>query len=452
MKVPHLIRRLLAASTVAVALTIALPGTAAADFHINGAVLREAPAPPLENAYVRLYEETAQGPLERAWDKTDATGSYALNVAADIGTGAYTVRIVRPGFTTTTRAYAAGWYAWNPVMDPDPQPTERLADSDRYSTAVQVARERFTSPSDPTRWWGVDTVVIASGEDRAAADPLASAGLCAAYGETPLLLVSRTSVPSSVKRAIAEINGTYHTTRVIVVGGPASVPDARLAEIVAAAPHDVIVDRIITTGDRFDLAAAIYRRIAEVRGIPNYVVLVANGADPDKFFDALALSTVAASKAYPILLVNEDSIPAATRNVLGQGSSVAVATIGGGPATVSDNVMAQLEERYGVTWVSRWSGADRYRTTQAIADKAIANGLLDADLVGVAAKLPDALTGGATIGQSKGALLITNGESLTYSTGNWLGTHRASIDKCYVIGGTKSVTPGVQSAITSRLQ
>ena len=49
-------------------------------------------------------------------------------------------------------------------------------------------------------------------------------------------------------------------------------------------------------------------------------------------------------------------------------------------------------------------------------------------------------------------LLITNGESLTSSTGNWLGAHKANIDKNYVIGGPVSVTPDVMTQIEARLQ
>ncbi|TLM79415.1 MAG: hypothetical protein FDZ75_08860, partial [Actinobacteria bacterium] len=58
----------------------------------------------------------------------------------------------------------------------------RLDGENRYSTAVEIAKEGFPG------WEGVDTVVIASGDDRAAADPLAASGLCWLY-DAPLLLV-----------------------------------------------------------------------------------------------------------------------------------------------------------------------------------------------------------------------------------------------------------------------
>ena len=447
------------ARTLALALAMALgfvmasPGLAFGAGTISGTVREAGTSNPVWRARIGLYEKTATGLIQVGGKMSNSGGAYSAMTAADANTGLYVARTGRPGYITLDRTSALpiiGATVYDPVLQPDPLLTERTSADDRYSTAVSVARERFTSPQNPKGWWGVDTIVIASGEDRAAADPLASAALCGAYGDTPLFLVSSTMVPSSVKQAVAEISATYgQPIRVVVVGGPASVPNARLTEIANAASYGVIPDRLIATGDRFDLAAAIAERIAAVRGVREEA-FIANGADPDKFFDALALSTAAASADIPILLVTENSIPAATRNALDQLGGSKDIFIGGGPATVSNSLMSQLDQQYGT--VERWSGSDRYRTAQVIADKSIANGLLADDLVGVAAKLPDALAGGATIGQSGGVLLLTNGETLTASTGSWLTGHKAAIDKCYVIGGPVSVTDGVKSSINSKLQ
>ncbi len=52
----------------------------------------------------------------------------------------------------------------------------------------------------------------------------------------------------------------------------------------------------------------------------------------------------------------------------------------------------------------------------------------------------------------RGPLLITQGDTLTSSTGSWLSSNKNEIAKCYVFGGEKSVTPAVKSAIEARLQ
>ena len=440
---------------LAFAMVIALPGIAVATGSLGGRITVSGAVSGISGARILAYEATSEKNFEtRAIGmSTSPFGEYGPTGVTDFGLGTYSVRVIRPGYVTlddtsgfaigpgTTRDYA---------LKTDPILTERVADTDRFSTAVKVARERFTSPQNPQGWFGVDRIIIASGEDYAAADPLAAAGLCGAYGEVPLFLVGKNSVPASVRQAVKEISANNYTTIVTIVGGPNSVPDARFTELQSVAPFDLKKDRIISSGDRFDLAAAIAQRVSASTLGGARTALVANGGDPEKFFDALALSTVAGAKGYPILLVNENSVPSATLSALDQLGGGKDIFIGGGPATVSNGVMQTLDARYGT--VERWSGQDRYKTAIAVADSAIAKGFLREDLVGVAAKLPDALTGGATVGQTKGALLITDGQSLTGSTGSWLAGHKGTIDKCYVIGGPASVTNGVKDAVNSKLQ
>ncbi len=447
-------RHALMTMLIAVAMVVLAPGVAAA-LTISGNVYGSGPS--IAGARVEATLDTFEGPELRAVGYSDGAGNYSLS---GLSAGTYRLRAFRPGYLNTqTDAFAisAPVTPRNIDMTPDPLLTERLADRDRYSTAVKVARERYTLPSSPTDWRGVMYVVIASGEDRAAADPLAAAGLCGAY-DAPLLLVNSEGASSQVKTALAEMaDGTpygYSLIRVIVVGGPVSVPDSVFNELKTYVEANtsggtLLKDRIVTSGDRYDLAAAIARRMKTKSGGDPAWALVANGADPEKFFDPLALSTVSASKDYPILLVREDDVPGATRSVLGELGNPDV-VVGGGPATVSNSVVGTLDTQVGT--VERWSGSDRYLTATTIADKAIGKGWLTDDLVGVAAKLPDALSGGATIGQLRGVLVITNGQTLTPATGNWLMGHKAGADKCYVIGGEASVSPGVMSSINAKLQ
>ena len=325
--------------------------------------------------------------------------------------------------------------------------TERLASADRYTTAVDIATEAHDIAETGT-WPGVSDIVLASGEDRAAADPLSAAGLCWAH-DAPLFLVSAGKVPREVKQKVAQIAEQNGRVTVHIVGGPVSVPDARYNELKAYVEQyssgTLAKDRLRTTGNRYDMAATVARRVKTANGgVTPDVVLVANGADPTKFFDALALSPIAASQGFPILLVEYDKIPSATRQTINSfaGSGVIV---GGGPATVSDDVRGQLG-------ADRWAGDSRYTTAIAIADRAVGEGWLRRDTVGVSAKLPDALTGGATLGQAKGCLLITQSDKLQSNTGAWLGAHKDEVNACYVFGGTKSVTPAVMSAIDSKLK
>jgi hypothetical protein len=334
---------------------------------------------------------------------------------------------------------------------------ERVAGQSRYSTAVAVARRGFDTFGDK-RWQGVKYVVIASGEDRATADPLAAAGLCWAY-DAPLFLVSSTSVPSEVKQAVNEIVAANGPTKVLIVGGPVSVPDKRFAELDAAVSGTLTRERILSTGSRFDLAAAIARRVMLVASLDPAkdtppAALIANGADPAKFFDALALSPISAQEGCPILLVSANSIPTATSDAL-RDLSFTRAIVGGGPLTVDYTVYGQIQ---GILdgaggHAQRWYGQSRYTTAIAIAEKAVdQEGWLRFHSIAVAAKLPDALAGGAAVGHRGGVLVLTRGDSLTPETTAFLERHDTENHwACWALGGKLSVTETVRTKMVDAL-
>ena len=83
-------------------------------------------------------------------------------------TGWYYVRVRR-----AVTSGAGGYYLYGVAEWPAPRAStdiERLWGSDRYTTAVTIAEENFPG------WRNVNHVVIASGEDRAAADPPLGSG------------------------------------------------------------------------------------------------------------------------------------------------------------------------------------------------------------------------------------------------------------------------------------
>jgi putative cell wall-binding protein len=316
----------------------------------------------------------------------------------------------------------------------------RLAARTRFSTAVEIAKVAYPGPA------GRIDIIIASGDDRAAADPLAASGLCWAY-DAPMMLVSAARTPDEVKAAVAGAAAANGTVTLRVVGGPVSVPDARLAELVAAGggPAKVKIDRIRSTGSRYDLAAAIAARMKAVRGaeMPP-VALIANGADPNTFFDALALSPIATGKGAPILLVTADTVPAATAASLNALKPTTI-IVGGGPNTVRESVRASL----GAT---RWSGRTRYDTAIAIANGAVGKGWLNRKTIGIAAKLPDALTGGTLAGVRGGVMVLTDGTTLTPATQSWLATYKAQIAAVYVFGGPLSISDAVVNQIRNAIK
>lgn len=313
---------------------------------------------------------------------------------------------------------------------------QRLGGPTRFDTAVSIAAAGWPG------WSGITHVIVASGENRAFSDPLAAGSLCWAY-DAPLLLVRGADVPqvtASALRAIVAANGAV---KVVVVGGTVAVSSSALAQL-----HDIVgsdnVERLVTGGDRYDLAAAIAARVRAVaaetgRDIPPGV-LVANGTNDAGFVDALALSAVSARTGIPILLVSRDQIPDATRAALRSltGSEVIVA---GSSAVVSGATYSAL----GAT--ARWAGPNRYATAVEIAKSARVRGWLDGTSVGIAAAVPDALTGATYAGRSGAPLLYSISHTLGQPVAAYLASVGPALTQANIFGSAKVVSAAVEQQL-----
>jgi hypothetical protein len=239
----------------------------------------------------------------------------------------------------------------------------------------------------------------------------------------------------------------------------------------------LIKNRILASGSRYDLAAKIAQIVMQAdvapwKDHPPPAVLVANGADPAKFFDALALSPISAAKGCPIILTSATSLPAVSANAI-KSLGFDYAIIGGGPLTVSNGVKSEVQRAVndaGGT-VERWYGLNRYTTAIAIAERAKVKGWLSFLKIGVAAKLPDALSGGAAVGRRAGVMVLTKGDALTPETAAFLekwDTHNngpsenlnpgdldwespSMLGSTYVLGGKLSITDAVQTKMIDAL-
>jgi hypothetical protein len=292
----------------------------------------------------------------------------------------------------------------------------------------------------------VSDVIIASGEDRAAADPLAASGLSWAYHGAPLLLVSSTSSPAAVRTALTQIRTASGAPITLhIVGGTGSIPAARVAELVASAGPGSTAERVLATGTRFDLAAAIAARMKAQRpGDFPARALIANGADANTFFDALSLAPISAATGAPVLLVTRTSVPAATSNALTT-LGLSERWIAGGTGTVSEGVSSALG--LGVGSPNRLAGATRYDTSVAIANKAVSAGWLSAVNSAFVGAVPDAMAGGAALGHRGGVVLASSRTALPAASATFLSAHKATLDMPWVLGGTGTLTDDVRRGI-----
>ncbi|MFE4951728.1 cell wall-binding repeat-containing protein [Leifsonia sp. NPDC056665] len=180
---------------------------------------------------------------------------------------------------------------------------EREAGPDRYATAAAIDSAAFPS---------ADTVYVATGTGFP--DAL-SASAAAGSGHDPVLLVDgRDNTVDPAGRALLT---RLHPNHIVVVGGPAAVSDALLADLGTIAPATRIGG-----ADRFAVAAAVAAAV-----FPDAkTAFFANGLT---FPDALAGSVWAAREHAPLLTVGQNCVPASTATSLMNAGTSTIHLLGG---------------------------------------------------------------------------------------------------------------------------
>ncbi|WP_309065066.1 cell wall-binding repeat-containing protein [Microbacterium sp.] len=196
----------------------------------------------------------------------------------------------------------------------------RIDGLNRYDTAAQIS----------DLWESADTVFLASGTTY----PDALAGAAAAgFNESPVLLTSRDALPAETADALA-----YHApSRIVVLGGTGSVSATVANQAKTAAGTNPTVQRLAGP-DRYQTAVEISKATFTTPRVP--VIYVASGAG---FADALAGAAAAGYRGGPVLLSAQGSASAAVLAEIERLDPVRVIVLGG-PAAVSDTVVAQIAE------------------------------------------------------------------------------------------------------------
>lgn len=318
------------------------------------------------------------------------------------------------------------------------RPVIRVSGGDRYGTAAALARKGW-DPTGKLVWTGVKHVIVANGEPGKEPDPLTAAGLAGVY-DAPVLTIQAGIVPAVTKTVITEIAKKNPGVQVHIVGGTTVVPEARWNDISRIPGVSQVPDRIAGR-DRYVTSAAIANRMITVSAKTstpiNGVILIA-ADDPAAFYDALAAAPIAYARTMPMLSVQRSSVPPSVAEVLrssalagklryAASSTTYIGTVPAGTATR----MATSSNRYlAATQIAKFAAVDR--TWTGVQQTALA------------AKLPDALTGGAFLGRVGGIMLFTEPTDAVQTTSrDFIGVRRFSVNTGWVIGGT-SVIPDTQ--------
>lgn len=260
------------------------------------------------------------------------------------------------GFVPTDPAAAA--YGADPRDLSDVEiPVDRLAGQDRLATAIRVSREVHES---------ADLVLLARGD--AYPDALASSALAGLH-RVPVLLTSRDDVPSAVLEELQRLD----TTKVLLLGGEGALGRGVVSDLRGAG---FTVDRV-AGASRFETATRVADLVLSMRanGVepqvpgPTGEVVLVEGSNPDPgrgWPDAVSAGQLAAASGAPVLLTEAGRLPEATRSWL-QATRPERVTVVGGAVAVSPEVVSEVDRIAGT--VRRIAGADRYATSEAVADE-----------------------------------------------------------------------------------
>ncbi|WP_161958461.1 cell wall-binding repeat-containing protein [Ornithinimicrobium cavernae] len=289
---------------------------------------------------------------------------------------------------------------------------DRLAGENRYATAAHVAK----------KWTGtVDRVYVVSGHNFP--DSLV-AGARAGVFDAPVLLTKGDHLPSETVRELDRLS----PTRITVIGGTSSVSDGVLKDLRAFAGSEG-VERVVGA-DRYATSAKIAARYK-----PGHDrVFLASG---ETFPDALSAAAVAGTQQHPLMLTRQGRLPASVAAQLERLAPDEVVIVGGRSA-ISDAVAAEAASRAGGEY-RRVSGADRYRTSAAVAKEFSPD--LTPGYVASGDHYADALVVSGLAGRHKVPVVLTRSDHL--AEGSIEALAHLDPDRIFVAGGPAAVSDGV---------
>lgn len=292
----------------------------------------------------------------------------------------------------------------------------RVSGANRYELAARAAL--LSRPA------GAPVVYVAAGANFP--DAL-SAGPAVMAAGGALLLVPPDVVPTAVLDTLQLLG----PSRVVVVGGPLSVPDAVVSQLASVVPGASFTR--VAGADRY----AVSRAIA-AQAFPGGAAtsLVATGAS---FPDALSAGAPAGTLGAPVVLVNGalPSVDLPTWSALRSLGTSSIVVVGG-PASVPPSLEGELA---GIAPVTRIAGVDRYAASVAINDALLA----DFGTVYLATGLtfPDALAGGVLAGTQRHPLYLVPGTCVPNAVLQRLSDRGTT--RVVLLGGPLSLTPAVES-------
>lgn len=317
----------------------------------------------------------------------------------------------------------------------------RLSGATKYHTAVEIAKAQF--PDGLTAKDGFKNVVVA--EVDTFADAL-TAGVVAFEYNAPLLMVAKNEVPD----VVADYIKSVEANRVIIVGGPNTItPDTaqKLDDI------DGVSVKRISGDNRFGTAVEVGEAL---RGLvkanksrpafdlgydTNQAVFLANA---HTFADALTATVPAAYYGIPILLTHQDKLAPETIAALADWDIEKVFIVGG-PNSVSEAVVRELDELGKGYTVERYSGANRQLTSMEIGKEYFADSTKAFFANGTA--FADALAGAPYAARVGAPILLVEKDTVSDAVKQYIKDR--NITEGTIFGGPNMVSSAVRDILAN---
>ncbi|MDQ7093902.1 cell wall-binding repeat-containing protein [Desulfosporosinus sp. PR] len=387
------------------------------------------------NNTVRVKVTDADGnPLMRKSGTVDGSLVGASTVSyTTLSDGTFTFSMTPTLYGNVNIDYAGHIIGTIPVQPAYSQST-RIGgtSSDNVSLAISVAQSGWTA--------GAQNVILT--RDDQFSDALAAAPLSKKL-DAPILMTSSSKLDD---RTLTELQ-SLGAKNVYIIGGTVAVSQG----IQDSLSGEFTVTRIAGQ-QAYDTAAQISANV----GIdPTQTVYIANAyAIPD----AIAISAFAAEQGSPILLTEQNSVPASTAQALANLKAGNVILLGG-TAVIDSSVENELSSKY---HVKRWGGFDRYDTENIIFQNLFntdtpqspiyfTSGLVRQDDVSSGEPKADALVTAALAAKQGGFVVMLPQNSLPSSLNYFLLFNKGYIKQTSVIGNNNSISLDLESQLKQML-